>query len=223
MSSIPTLTLLERKINKHVRESTEQIKGFQNELHNLKSVPKSKSQQPCSEAIKTKDVPKARKVEQISNAAAKRIEKSSVSNGLQTKAPRNSVSLSFEMRKSRKDTENDFFQKLLQHHLNDDEMTKKVKIHARSISTDSYISQSTDMDSVTTKINYNGSSMRVNCDSVKIIEFLFMDLKEKLKDFVPDGEMNFHKHQLCNNLIVSFLPLLLLGFPFSLWNPNDRR
>lgn len=85
-------------------------------------------------------------------------------------------------------------------------MVKKGKTHARSVSTDSYISGSTDTESVITKINYNGSSMRINCDSVKLIEFLFMDLKTKLKDFVPDGELNSRKHRLCNNLIVSFLP-----------------
>lgn len=113
---------------------------------------------------------------------------------------------------------------MLQHHPNDDELTKNGKLHARSISTDSYISRSTDTESVITRINYNGSSMRINCDSVKLIEFLFMDLKTKLKDFVPDGENTIRKHWLCNILIASFLPFCFSVYPFrpQILSPDDK-
>lgn len=43
-------------------------------------------------------------------------------------------------------------------------------------------------DSVISKINYNGNPTKINCNPLKLIQFLFMDLKAKLKDFVPDGK-----------------------------------
>lgn len=71
---------------------------------------------------------------------------------------------------------------ILQHHPNDDELKKRRKF------TSSVCTLSSETDSVMTQINYNGSSMKINCNPLKLIQFLVIDLKAKLKDFVPDGK-----------------------------------
>jgi hypothetical protein len=60
---------------------------------------------------------------------------------------------------------------------------------ASTYPTSSSVSQLSETDSVTSKINYKGSSMRINCSPLKLIQFLVMDLKTKLKDFVPEGKI----------------------------------
>lgn len=73
-----------------------------------------------------------------------------------------------------------------QHHPNDDEMTKFSCLDSSVISTS--ISQFSDDGSVLTKINYNGVPLEIKCNPLKIVQFLMKDLREKLKDFVPEGK-----------------------------------
>lgn len=75
----------------------------------------------------------------------------------------------------------------LLNHSNDDEL-KKQRTRALSVCSSSHVSQISDTDSVMTKINYNGSLMKINCNPLKLIQYLLNELKSKLKGLVPDGE-----------------------------------
>jgi hypothetical protein len=44
-------------------------------------------------------------------------------------------------------------------------------------------------ESVMTKINYNGSVMPSPVSPIKLLQFLIMELKTKLKDYVAEGEI----------------------------------
>lgn len=65
-------------------------------------------------------------------------------------------------------------------------MRKQKSVVTAVAATSSYARSET--DSVMTTINYKGSSMRINCRPLQLIEFLIIDLKTKLKEFVPEGE-----------------------------------
>lgn len=91
------VSTLERRIDRHMRESNDQINLFKHEIQNLKIIPKSKALRPSSEAIKTKEIPKNKRIEQISKLSTKNLkgnEKSSISNWPDPKALRKSVSTS---------------------------------------------------------------------------------------------------------------------------------
>lgn len=67
------VSMLEKRINKHMKESSDQIKYLKSELECLKTFPKSKAQRPNSELIKTKETPKNKRVEQIVKTSAKSV------------------------------------------------------------------------------------------------------------------------------------------------------
>lgn len=80
-----------------------------------------------------------------------------------------------------------------QHHPNDDEHFKSNNglYETESFCTlDSFNNTCTSLaDSVTTKINYNGSIMSSPVVPIKLLQFLIMELKTKLRDYVPEGEI----------------------------------
>lgn len=84
------LSTLERRIDRHMKESADQIKFFKSELHSMKTVPKSKVQRPC-EAIKARDNPMGKKPEQIRQATKMTTDKSNVSSCMNPKASRKPV------------------------------------------------------------------------------------------------------------------------------------
>lgn len=90
-----TVSTLERRIDRHMRDSNEQINLFKHELQSLKPVPKTKIVRQSSEAIKANS--KNKRIGQISKAATKTEkgnEKSSVSICQETKASKKFVSIS---------------------------------------------------------------------------------------------------------------------------------
>lgn len=93
---------------------------------------------------------------------------------------------------------------IVQHHSNDDEM-RDERIHQGSV----HSTAST--TSTMTSINFRGSSTRINCCPLKLLQFLFIDLKTKLKDFVPDG----------NCCYLRSLPTKLISFLFSSPHSHD--
>jgi hypothetical protein len=52
-----TLTGLEKRIDKHMKESADQFKLFKCELQSLKPLSRTKASRPSSEAVKTKSAP----------------------------------------------------------------------------------------------------------------------------------------------------------------------
>lgn len=55
--------------------------------------------------------------------------------------------------------------------------------------------------------------MKLNCNPLKLIQFLFLDLKIKLKDFVPDGEgLTKYERCLCNEQL----------FPYPISHSDER-
>lgn len=52
-------------------------------------------------------------------------------------------------------------------------------------------------DTVMTKINYNGSIVSSPLSPIKLLEFLFMELRSKLKDYVSEGKRE--RAGLCDN------------------------
>lgn len=91
------VSTLERRIDRHMRESNDQISLFKHELQSLKTVSKPKLQRPTSEAFKIREIPKNNRLEQMSKLATKAVkgnEKSSVSNSPDPKAIKKSVSTS---------------------------------------------------------------------------------------------------------------------------------
>lgn len=57
------LSVLERKIDRHIKENAHQIKTFKFELQTLKGSPKSRVVRPSSELLKSKDFVKANKAD----------------------------------------------------------------------------------------------------------------------------------------------------------------
>jgi hypothetical protein len=49
-------------------------------------------------------------------------------------------------------------------------------------------SRTSTTDTLMTKINYNGNLVPLQLSSHKLLQFLIMELKTKLKDYVPEGE-----------------------------------
>lgn len=76
----------------------------------------------------------------------------------------------------------------MQNHPDDDEMKNEKSRVGSVYSSASCGSRISEADSVVTTINFKGSSMKLNCNPLKLIQFLTMELKTKLKDFVPDGD-----------------------------------
>lgn len=72
------LSTLERRIDKHLKESTDQIKYFRSELQCLKSLPKPRVARPASELIKTREVSKNKRLGEsakVSSKSSKGVEK----------------------------------------------------------------------------------------------------------------------------------------------------
>ena len=65
------VSMLEKRINKHMKDSSDQIKYLKSELECLKTFPKPKAQRTNTELSKTKETPKNKRVEQIVKISAK--------------------------------------------------------------------------------------------------------------------------------------------------------
>jgi hypothetical protein len=52
-----------------------------------------------------------------------------------------------------------------------------------------------------TKINYGGSIVAVPVSPLKLLQFHVMELENKLKDYVPEGELNFYENILRNKFL----------------------
>lgn len=48
----------------------------------------------------------------------------------------------------------------------------------------------TENDSVMSRINFDGNAMKISCNPLKLIQFLLIELKSKLKSSVPNGSYN---------------------------------
>lgn len=86
---------------------------------------------------------------------------------------------------------------------------KNAKANDEKCSVISSNSFHSETDSVMTKINYNGCPTKINCNPLKLIQFLVSDLRKKLKYLVSDGERRLHV--LCEwncDLINYVCPLL---------------
>lgn len=65
-----------------------------------------------------------------------------------------------------------------------------TKNKARATSMSSIVTELSNADSLQTTIHFKGSTLRLNCDPLKLVQFLFIDLKSMLKDYVPAGELH---------------------------------
>lgn len=90
-----TLSILERRIDKHLKENSNQIKYFKSELQCLKTQPNPRAPQPCSGMIKAKEIPKNKRPEQITKASAKSL-KGNEKGSSDTKTSKKPVKISFQ-------------------------------------------------------------------------------------------------------------------------------
>lgn len=70
-NKMASLDMLERKIDKHAKETSVQIDYFKSELQCLKTFPKPRVPRPSSVLIKAKEIPKNQRLEEITKAPTK--------------------------------------------------------------------------------------------------------------------------------------------------------
>lgn len=58
-----SISVLERKIDRQIKENTDQMKSFKSELQCLRKTPKPQIFRPCSDLTKPKEVIKSKKLE----------------------------------------------------------------------------------------------------------------------------------------------------------------
>ena len=88
-----SISLLEKRIDRQMKENADQMKYFKSELYTLKTHPKLKVQRPASELIKAKELSKCKKPEPILKVAAKGNGKSSISTPVSRQAVKKSHSI----------------------------------------------------------------------------------------------------------------------------------
>lgn len=182
-----TVSVLERKIDRHIKDNADQIKLFKYELQTLKTDPKVK--RPGS-TMKSKEAPKAKQPEPARKTAMttwKCDDKRLFASCNELKMSKRAVNFPPSM----KLVFTHFvicpspFQ-IVPHHPNDDEMKNRKARGSSVYSTASYDSHISEANS--TVINFKGSAARINCPPLKLAQFLLMDLRTRLKDFVPEGK-----------------------------------
>lgn len=181
---VPPLSLLERKIDRHMKDSDDKLKLFKSELEFLKS--SSKRPSTAVTKARAKQPEAAQKAVTTTTAKSKGDEKKSVSTSTTPKASKKAVNFFRQLGAFPRSSiliASPHLPQFVQHHPNDDEMKDERTRLASIYSTASCGSTDTAM----TSISCCGNSTRINCSPLKLLQFLVVDLRTKLKDFVPDG------------------------------------
>lgn len=89
------LSQLEKRIDRHLKESSDQIKYFKSELECLKTLPKPRAPKACSELIKAKEIAKNKRLGQITKASANSL-KGNEKGSDDTKTSKKTVKFSFK-------------------------------------------------------------------------------------------------------------------------------
>lgn len=169
------LSTLERKIDRHMKESSEQIKLLKTDLQHLKDVSKSKIQKASPGATERilKDRLAETKFKVPAKAASRDVRKISVS------IQRTSLKQFYAM-------QNDF--QLSQQRSSNDE--SKMRSRApKQLTSFSEVTERSESSSVISRIEFNGSLTKLNCNPLKLIRFFTMELKSKLEVLVPAGKL----------------------------------
>jgi hypothetical protein len=174
-------TALQRKIDKHFEDSATQIELFRTELKSLKTNFKSNELLPISKAAKKA----TRDQKSESSKPVLKVEKR-LDCWLDPKMSKRAVTYSFL---------SDYIliifliQNVQLHGTKTEKREQIVSAIAApcKLSTGSFVSEISNTNSVSTRINVQGTSIDIECSSLKLVQFLFMELRTKLKNFFPEG------------------------------------
>lgn len=181
------LTTLGRRIDRHVKDSNEKIEQLKTDFEamqqTLRGVPKLTVQKASELKVQKASVEPAKR------SKITRSYKHDVNRKTPAKPERDSRKISVRIEEnsssqyfSRKTN----FQMPQQEKCNDEIVNPKQRTSS-FISTVSEASHLSETDSIGTKINFIGSTMRLSCSPLKLIPFLLMDLKSKLSVLLPAG------------------------------------
>lgn len=203
-----TAEALERKIEKHIKEHADDMKNLKTEIASLKKAkPKiQKDHQPFNINKRINPAVKNEKVSMPKPLKTLQCDSKITSTDLGDKVTNNNKlvgqwpeSMRMCVNSHTPFTHTQNFQNMLnhrqhqQHHPNDDELLKTNNglCHTDSLYTqDSFNNTCPSLsESVITKINYNGCIMSSPVSPIKLLQFLVIELKTKLKDYVPEGEI----------------------------------
>ncbi|XP_070492802.1 uncharacterized protein [Chironomus tepperi] len=188
-----TAEALERKIEKHIKEHADDMKNLKTEIQSLKIMkPKiQKDHRPFNDNKRVTANAKNENYRKMSAKPLKNLQNSSKATMSTTTTTLNNFG---DKMTNKMDLLNHHHQ---QHHPNDDEhlKTNNGLYQTESLCTlNSYNNTVMSMaESVMTKINYNGSVMPSPVSPIKLLQFLIMELKTKLKDYVAEDDVQIPK------------------------------
>ncbi|CAG9800551.1 unnamed protein product [Chironomus riparius] len=185
---------LERKIEKHIKEHADDMKNLKTEIQSLK-IMKPKTQKDHRPFNDNKRVITNAKNENYRKMSAKPLKNPQNDSKATTSTTATTLNNFGDKMTNKMDLLNHHHQQ--QHHPNDDEHLKANNglYQTESLCTlDSYNNTVMSLpESVMTKINYNGSVMPSPVSPIKLLQFLIMELKTKLKDYVAEDDVQIPK------------------------------